>query len=343
LERLLEQTQKVATNQAKAAAATVAELRDTLASARKEVVVAKSATEALRISLREAKERVSQTAGAREKAVERDGRKLDRREKLWQTREETLKVELAEMRTRLHRGDMESLAQDYAMAMAENTRLMTDKEVTECKFETLEEHYGRWMMHCRSPWWALIANFLSAEMKQWGKGNIKYPTPILKLVMLLCMHEAPWSQIPEYLTHVITTFFPGLVGMPVPTAECCQIWRLALLPMTDLVAALMLSRTKRLSIHHDGSSKNTDKIAVAVLDTDDGQAMPNGVFTQRDGTAKHTAELVFRSAFEIPQVALEKARAHFESCDEMRREEAPTRFSERLASQGDASLLSQLE
>jgi hypothetical protein len=38
-------------NQAKAAAATVAELRDALASARKEVVVAKSAAEALRISL----------------------------------------------------------------------------------------------------------------------------------------------------------------------------------------------------------------------------------------------------------------------------------------------------
>jgi hypothetical protein len=175
-------------------------------------------------------------------------------------------------------------------------------------------------------------------MKQWGKGNIKYPTPILKLVMLLCMHEAPRSQIPEYLTHVITTFYPGLVGMPVPTAECCRIWRLALLPMTDLVAALKLSRTKRLSIHHDGSSKNTDKIAVAVLDTDDGLAMPNGVFTQRDGTAKHTAELVFRSAFEMPQVTLEKARAHFERCDEMRREEAPTRFSERLAAQGDASI-----
>jgi hypothetical protein len=247
---LLEQTQKVVTNQAKAAAATVAELRDALASARKEVVVTKSAAEALRISLREAKERVSQTAGAREKAVERDGRKLDRREKLWQTREEKLKVQLAEMRTRLHRGDMKSLAQDYATAMAKNTRLMSDNEVTECKFETLEEHYGalddalqeslvgfdRKFFECK---WSV------AEMKQWGKGNIKYPTPILKLVMLLCMHEAPCSQIPEYLTHVITTFFPGLVGMPVPTAECCRIWRLALLPMTDLVAALKLSRHGR--------------------------------------------------------------------------------------------------
>jgi hypothetical protein len=160
------------------------------------------------------------------------------------------------------------------------------------------------------------------EMYSWGKHvtgapTTLFPPEMVMLCMELCALEAPASQVPSYIKMVLSTFLPGLSNVPVPTVNTVRNWRLGLLPLCDLVSAIQLVTTTKVTICQDGTSKAQRKYGVAVLQTDSGKCMPGGVYTQQGGTAKETSNLVFQAALERPQLVLEGARRYFVKQEDM--------------------------
>ena len=122
--------------------------------------------------------------------------------------------------------------------------------------------------------------------------------------------------------------------MPVPTPETIRTWRLGLLPLCDLVSAIKIANSKTLTIHPDATAKRQKKLACAVIDTDEGYAMAGGVYSQKGGTAKETAQLVFSAGFETPQATLESARGYM-----IEEEEKVVRQGERSKSKSPSGRL----
>lgn len=141
--------------------------------------------------------------------------------------------------------------------------------------------------HAEASWWEQShADLTSAsttfqchwgreEMDLWGQPSHPYPWEIVRLAMRMCQHEAPCSQLPQYIRLALGAFFPELQHMPLPSPETCRTWRLGLLVLNDLVSALKIVRSKTLTLHHDGSSKGYLKLGIAVCDTDNGPVMPS--------------------------------------------------------------------
>ena len=174
------------------------------------------------------------------------------------------------------------------------------------------------------------------EMNSWGpydnrnKGENPYPPEVVMLGMELCSLEAMASQVPSYIKMIMATYVPALENMPVPTSDTIRTWRLGLLPLSDLITGVKIANTKNLTLHQDGTSKWQRKLACAVLDTDDGLAMANGVYTQKGGTAKETAKLIFKAAFETPQATMESARTYLSKQEDIIEGKSGDRHSTRL-------------
>ena len=146
----------------------------------------------------------------------------------------------------------------------------------------------------------------------------------------MCCKGAPCSQLGEYIRASLSTFFPMLENMPVPSPRTCAKWRVGLLVLSDLVSAWKMTMSETLTIHHDGTTKWQQKYGASPVNTDFGHVMPGGVYVLQDGTAQEGASMILKAALHVPQAVLDSARAFFEAINPAP-PSSPTRPSSRTS------------
>ena len=238
----------------------------------------------------------------------RAGRSLKRREEDVGRKEEKLKArEAAVEGNEAKRGAVKKLEEQVkTLKKQQNKRAQELQESKDCTLQWEAAHselaakVGLTLFECR---------WRRDEMEAWGtRPDCPYPAAIKRLGMVMCMHEAPCSQLGKYIKESIVALFPALANMSTPNPTTCARWRRGLLVLSDLVAAWIMSEAETMTLHHDGTTKRQQKLGVAVVDCFvAGGSWPvvcGGVFTQKDGTAADTAKEAFAAAFERPQATL---------------------------------------
>ena len=163
-----------------------------------------------------------------------------------------------------------------------------------------------------------IYNWTVEQMESWGKlvgGKcVPYPTEIFLECLELCSRGVPAAQVRFVLKSTIRTWCPelGNVNWTAPSAKTVGEWMPALLVLSDLVSAWKIAKSKTLTLGTDGTTKKQKKQGVAVIQTDLGPVMGNGVYTQVDGTSLHTAQCAFEAGFEMPLATLKSLRDYVE-------------------------------
>jgi hypothetical protein len=244
LQRELASLKKQHTRELKSTERTVSEQRVELAGVRKgeremarTLAKARREIKALEKNLRKD---VSSDAGVYMLELERRERRLKRNETDWESRREGLLVLLREQRTALHRGDVKQAHAATERAQASAKKYRIEAQVADSKHGAIDEY-------CELLVAALDGEKIGAhlqcrwdleEINTWGVGNKPYPSRVVRLAMMMCLNDAPCSQLPKYIQETLGTFFPSLKDLPVPSAETCRRWRLGLLVLSDLVAAL---------------------------------------------------------------------------------------------------------
>jgi hypothetical protein len=279
-------------------------------------------------TIRELKSAAKQSASARERELDHRETLLKRDKSKWAHEKAKVAEEVAEERRYLHSGGRKKameVIEDLRRQVVE-TKTSRDDAFAECE---------AWEATCAEALAVLNIEDIGAsdlfrciwtrkQMDSWGnvvsKGKermeddcVPYPPEIVRLGMVLCSGEAACSTIPLFVRNSLATFFPELRDMSLPTAETCRTWRLGLMALSNLVAGLKMSKSKTLTLHHDGTSKMRRHYGVAVVKTEFGPVMCGGVFIQSDESAKAGAKLVFRAAFEDSQAALDSVREYANS------------------------------